>query len=122
MVGHPDERPQERGVLRAQLGAELERRAQAARIAPAALRCSRLVQADEGELLNVKADLERELEQLVLDCLKCGQRVHWVPGLGVTAGHWAHREPAPHCEPGCLDTLECFRARDVPFDTHISPD
>ena len=51
------------------------------------------------ELRRVKADLERELERLVLDCSKCGQRVHWVPGLGVSQGHWAHREPAPHGEP-----------------------
>lgn len=51
------------------------------------------------ELLNVKADLERELGRLVLDCSKCGRLVHWVSGLGVTPGHWAHREPAPHGEP-----------------------
>jgi hypothetical protein len=51
------------------------------------------------ELLNVKADIERELGQLVLDCTSCGLRVHWIPGLGVTLGHWAHREPAPHHEP-----------------------
>ncbi|MGH3118413.1 MAG: hypothetical protein ACRDQ2_15130, partial [Gaiellales bacterium] len=29
------------------------------------------------ELLNVKADLERELEQLVLDCSSWGRTVHW---------------------------------------------
>jgi hypothetical protein len=51
------------------------------------------------ELLNVKADLERELGQLVLDCSSCGRTVHWVAGLGVTPGHWAHRESAPHHEP-----------------------
>jgi hypothetical protein len=51
------------------------------------------------ELLNVKADLERELGQLVLDCSDCGRTVHWVAGLGVSPGHWAHREPAPHGEP-----------------------
>ena len=51
------------------------------------------------ELLNMKADLERELDQLVLDCTSCGRRVHWVAGLGVTLGHWAHREPAPRHEP-----------------------
>jgi hypothetical protein len=51
------------------------------------------------ELLNVKADLERELGQLVVDCTSCARRVHWIPGLGVTLGHWAHREPAPHHEP-----------------------
>jgi hypothetical protein len=51
------------------------------------------------ELLKVKADLERELETWVPNCTKCGLDVHWVSGLGVTPGHWAHREPAPHGEP-----------------------
>jgi hypothetical protein len=51
------------------------------------------------ELLNVKADLERELEDFSLDCTKCGLDVHWGSGLGITPGHWAHREPAPHGEP-----------------------
>ena len=51
------------------------------------------------ELLNVKADLERELEDFVLNCSKCGLDVHWVSGLGITPGHWAHREPAPHGDP-----------------------
>jgi len=51
------------------------------------------------ELRKAKADLERELAQLVLDCSACGRLVHRVVGLGVTPGHWAHREPAPHVEP-----------------------
>jgi hypothetical protein len=51
------------------------------------------------ELLNVKADLERELEDFVPNCKKCGLDVHWVSGLGVSPWHWAHREPAPHGEP-----------------------
>jgi len=51
------------------------------------------------ELLNVKADLERELQDLSLNCSKCGLDVHWVSGLGVTPGHWSHAEPAPHGEP-----------------------
>src|SRR6185436_15039135 len=51
------------------------------------------------ELLKVKADLERELEDFSLNCSKCGLDVHWVSGLGVTPGHWGHREPAPHGEP-----------------------
>ena len=51
------------------------------------------------ELLNVKADLEHELEDFVLNCTKCGLDVHWVSGLGVTPGHWSHAEPAPHGEP-----------------------
>lgn len=53
------------------------------------------------ELLAVKADLERELGTFVLDCSKCGRTVHWVFGLGVLPGHWAHREPAPHGDPPC---------------------
>ena len=51
------------------------------------------------ELLNWKADLERELGRLVLRLHGLRQWVHWVAGLGVTPGHWAHREPAPHSEP-----------------------
>jgi hypothetical protein len=51
------------------------------------------------ELLKVKADLERELEAWVPNCTRCGLDVHWVSGLGITPGHWAHREPAPHGEP-----------------------
>jgi hypothetical protein len=51
------------------------------------------------ELLQVKAELERNLGQLVLDCSDCGRTVHWIGGLGITPGHWAHREPAPHGEP-----------------------
>jgi hypothetical protein len=45
------------------------------------------------ELLKVKADLERELETWSLNCTKCGLDVHWVFGLGVSPGHWAHRSP-----------------------------
>jgi hypothetical protein len=51
------------------------------------------------ELLNVKADLERELGRLVLHCTDCGRTVHWVAGLSTQPGHWAHREPAAHDEP-----------------------
>ncbi len=51
------------------------------------------------ELIQVRADLERELGQLVLDCSDCGRTVHWVAGLGPSPGHWAHREPAPHGAP-----------------------
>jgi hypothetical protein len=46
----------------------------------------------------VKANLERELGTFVLDCADCGRTVHWVAGLGVSAGR-AHREPVPHGEP-----------------------
>lgn len=51
------------------------------------------------ELLKVKADLERELETWSLNCTRCGLDVHSVSRLGVSPGHWAHREPAPHGEP-----------------------
>jgi hypothetical protein len=51
------------------------------------------------ELLGIKADMEQELETFVLDCSSCGREVHWVSGLGVQPGHWAHREPAPRGEP-----------------------
>jgi hypothetical protein len=39
------------------------------------------------ELLNVKADPERELEDFVLSCSRCSLEVHWVWGLGITSGH-----------------------------------
>jgi hypothetical protein len=51
------------------------------------------------KILKVKADLERELETWSLNCTKCGLDVHWVGGLGVSPGRWAHAEPAPHGEP-----------------------
>lgn len=51
------------------------------------------------QLLDVKAELERELGGLFAECTSCRRRVHWVSGLGVQPGHWAHREPAPHEEP-----------------------
>jgi hypothetical protein len=47
----------------------------------------------------VKADLERELEDFSVNCSKCGLDGHRVSGLGITPGHWAHREPARHGEP-----------------------
>jgi hypothetical protein len=51
------------------------------------------------ELPSVKADVERELERVVLNCVVCGVPTHYVGGLGVRAGHWAHAEPAPHATP-----------------------
>jgi hypothetical protein len=51
------------------------------------------------ELLKTKAALERELGRLVLNCSRCWRRVHWVSGLAVEPGHWAHSEPAPNHEP-----------------------
>jgi hypothetical protein len=52
-----------------------------------------------AELLSVKAELERELERQVLNCVVCGVPAHYVGGLGVRAGHWAHAAPAPHATP-----------------------
>jgi len=51
------------------------------------------------KLIQVKADLERDLGRLVLDCSACGRTVHWVARLAASLGHWAHREPAPYGEP-----------------------
>jgi hypothetical protein len=51
-----------------------------------------------AELLSVKGDLERELERAVLDCVVCGVPAHYVGGLGVKAGHWAHAEPGAACD------------------------
>lgn len=52
------------------------------------------------ELLQVKADLERELATWVLDCKDCGMDVHWVQGIAMSdPGHWAHARPAPHGDP-----------------------
>jgi hypothetical protein len=45
------------------------------------------------ELLKVKGDLERELGRWVLDCQRCNRRVHWVAGIGIQPGHWAHAAP-----------------------------
>ncbi len=52
------------------------------------------------ELLQVKADLERELSKLSLTCRDCGMDVHWVSGIAMSdPGHWAHARPAPHGKP-----------------------
>jgi hypothetical protein len=50
------------------------------------------------ELLNVKADLERELGWSWTARIVVGSFTG-SPGSGVTPGHWAHREPAPHGDP-----------------------
>jgi hypothetical protein len=47
------------------------------------------------ELLSAKAELERELGNVLLHCRGCNRRVHWVPGVGPEPGHWAHAEPSP---------------------------
>jgi hypothetical protein len=52
------------------------------------------------ELLKTRAEFERGLGELVLDCTACGMEVHWVQGISVAdPGHWGHRRPAPHGEP-----------------------
>jgi len=48
-----------------------------------------------SELLRTKHAAEDALVAFVLDCSRCGLRVHWVPGEGCALGHWAHSEPAP---------------------------
>jgi len=59
------------------------------------------LQAKSGgsKLLRVKADLERELEDLVPSCRRCGLDEPRITDLGVKPGHRGHREPAPHGEP-----------------------
>jgi hypothetical protein len=47
------------------------------------------------ELLKVKADLERELEDFSLNCTKCGLDVHWVSGLGVHLATGRTGSPRP---------------------------
>jgi hypothetical protein len=47
------------------------------------------------ELLRTKHAVEDELVAFVLDCERCGRRVHWVSGESCTLVHWAHSEPAP---------------------------
>jgi hypothetical protein len=52
------------------------------------------------ELLKTKAELERSLSELVLDCTACGMEVHWAQGISMSdPGHWGHARPAPHGEP-----------------------
>ena len=48
-----------------------------------------------SDLLRTKHAAEDELVAFVLDCERCGRRVHWVPGEGCELGRWAHAEPAP---------------------------
>lgn len=48
------------------------------------------------ELLNTKADLERERGRLVVHCTACGQRVHWVSGWASLRRIGSQR---PHGEP-----------------------
>jgi hypothetical protein len=73
------------------------------------------------ELLKVKTDLERELEDFVFNCSKCGLDVHWVSGLGVSPCHWAHREPAPHGEQRLPQVrLKSRYVRCVTLDTRIA--
>jgi hypothetical protein len=51
------------------------------------------------ELLQTKAELERELGRLLLHCQRCNRTVHWVSGVGPAPGHWADAEPAPDHDP-----------------------
>jgi hypothetical protein len=48
-----------------------------------------------SDLQRTKHEAEDVLVAFVLDCNRCGRRVHWVPGESCELGHWAHAEPAP---------------------------
>jgi hypothetical protein len=66
-------------------------------------------------LLRTKHEAEDVLVAFVLDCNRCGRRVHWVPGEGCELGHWAHAEPAPDDPPaaaarGAKGQASCHRA------------
>ena len=52
-----------------------------------------------SDLLRTKHEAEDVLVAFVLDCSRCGRRVHWVPGEGCELGHWAHADPAPEDHP-----------------------
>src|SRR4051794_2988799 len=47
-----------------------------------------------SDLLRTKHAVEDELVAWILDCQRCGLRVHWVVGEGGRVGHWSHAEPA----------------------------
>jgi hypothetical protein len=48
-----------------------------------------------SNLLRTKHATEDVLVAFVLDCSRCGRRVHGVTGEGCVLGHRAHAEPAP---------------------------
>jgi hypothetical protein len=53
------------------------------------------------ELLQTRAELERELRRLLLHCRRCNRRVHWVSGVGPEPGHWS-RSPRRTARAGVL--------------------
>jgi hypothetical protein len=59
---------------------------------PAVMSAARKMASD---LQRTKHEAEDVLVAFVLDCNRCGRRVHWVPGESCELGHWAHAEPAP---------------------------
>jgi hypothetical protein len=80
------------------------------------------------ELLDVKADLERELGRLVLyTARRAGQRGHWVAGLSVTPGelHLRSDEGAyshgSRGHPGRLSKASCTLARQIAEVAENSP-
>jgi hypothetical protein len=73
-------------------GATLVAEARAHRAAPAVMAAARRM---HSETLRTKHAAEDVLVAFVLDCSRCGRRVHWLPGEGCALGHWAHAEPAP---------------------------
>ena len=81
---------------------ELARLCQQRAALVAEARDAKVPQAVMAAALKMASDLQRTkhaaedvLVVFVLDCIRCGRRVHWVPGEGCELGHWAHAEPAP---------------------------
>lgn len=104
--GHPLDyaravRPDERAVLERGIQRVTEQAASADAIVDEAMAAGRdgsdkIVLSTKmlrPELLSVKADLERELEKVVLDCAVCGRTVHYVGALGVRASPGRTRNP-----------------------------
>jgi hypothetical protein len=64
------------------------------------------------ELLKVKADLERELGRLVLNCTACGLEVHWVQGISMSdPGHWGAPLPSAARRAGGVGPTDSDRLR-----------
>ena len=64
----------------------------------------RLTYSTSARLPRVDDDLKRELGDVLSKLLKLRSGCVLGDGLGNTPGHWAHREPSPHCVAGGLRT------------------
>jgi hypothetical protein len=73
-------------------GTELVAEARDANATPSVLAAARQM---HSTLPPTKHEAEDVLVAFVLDCNRCGRRVHWVPGDDCQLGHWAHAEPVP---------------------------